>query len=98
MKEKMGDSLGAASEEERALAIMLSLDLAEHPNTKKSAGQLAHCWQQSGQPDKTARLESGDISDLLPVIAQIEAEHRAWVAQDPENRHFGPPSPFATQR
>jgi hypothetical protein len=51
-------------------------------------------WQRSGQPDKAARLEAGDPSDLLPVIAQIEQEHRAWVAEDPKNRHFGPPSPF----
>ena len=59
---------------------------------------LADIWQQCSQPDKAARLQKGDFSDLLPVIAQIEAEHRAWVAQDPENRHFGPPSPFASER
>ena len=39
--------------------------------------------REFSQPDKAARLASGDISDLLPVIAQIEAEHRAWVAEDP---------------
>jgi tetratricopeptide (TPR) repeat protein len=98
MKANIGDWLGATSEAERALAIMLSLDLAEHPKTQQYADSLAHIWQQSGQPDKAARLQSGDISDLLPVIAQVEAEHRAWVAADPENRHFGPPSPFASER
>jgi hypothetical protein len=29
----------------------------------------------------------------VPVIARIEGEHRAWVAEDPQNRHFGPPPP-----
>jgi hypothetical protein len=28
------------------------------------------------------------------VIAQIELEHRAWVAEDPQNRRFGPDSFF----
>jgi tetratricopeptide (TPR) repeat protein len=98
LNERLGDSQGAASEVERAIAIMLSLDLAEHPNTQTFAGYLADIWQHSGQRDKAARLRSGDISDLLPVIAQVEAEHRAWVAKDPENRHFGPPSPFASER
>jgi hypothetical protein len=82
----------------RAAAIMFSLDLAVHPNAQIIARRLANCWQQSGQPDKAARLQSGDISDLLPVIAQIEAEHRAWVAKGPKNRHFGPPSPFASDQ
>ncbi len=94
----LGDWASAASDAERGIAIMLSLDLADHPETRRRAGELAHMWQQSGQPDKAARLQSGDISDLLPVIAQVEAEHRAWVAKDPKKRHFGPPSPFAPER
>ena len=77
---------------------MLSLDLAQHPNTQLFAGVLVDSWERSGQADKAARFLGGDPSDLLPVIAQIEAEHRAWVAADPEKRHFGPPSPFAHPR
>jgi len=94
MKAKTGDWLGAAKDIERAIAIMLSLDLSEHPNTQLCARHLCHFWDQSSQRDKAARLLKGDVSDLLPVIEQIEAEHRAWVAEDPKNRHFGPPSPF----
>jgi hypothetical protein len=98
MKAKLSDWLGATLDAERAVAIMLSLDLAEHPEAQARVLDLAHFWQQSGQPDKAARLQSSDFSDLLPVIAQVEAEHRAWVAKDPKNRHFGPPSPFASER
>jgi tetratricopeptide (TPR) repeat protein len=94
MKYKPGNYGGGASDAERAVAIMLSLDLAQHPHTQFFGRHLANCWQRSGQSDKAERLSAGDISDLLPVIAQIEAEHRAWVAKDPKNRHFGPPSPF----
>jgi tetratricopeptide (TPR) repeat protein len=94
MKMKAGDWSGAAGDAERAVAIMLSLDLAQHPDTQGSVGGLAQCWEQSGQADKAARLQAGAISDLVPVIAQIEREHRAWVAEDPENRHFGPPPYF----
>jgi tetratricopeptide (TPR) repeat protein len=97
IKARDGDRSGAAAEMERTMAIMLSLDLPEHPNTQRSAFTLVDFWRRSGQPDRAARLEAGDISDLLPVIAQIEAEHRAWVAEDPEHRHFGPPSPFAEE-
>lgn len=97
MKARRGDWPSAAAEAERSTATMLSLDLFEHPNTQLFAGDLALILQQCGKPDKAARLQKGDFSDLLPVIAQIEAEHRAWVAEDPENRHFGPPSPFASK-
>jgi tetratricopeptide (TPR) repeat protein len=98
MKANMGNWRGAATEAARSVAILGSLDLADHPDTQRRTGELLHFWEQSGQPDKAARLQSGDISDLLPVIAQVEAEHRAWVAKDPKNRHFGPPSPFASER
>jgi len=77
---------------------MLSLDLAQHPDTQQSVSNLIRIWQHSDQHDKAARLAAGDITDLLPVISQIEAEHRAWVAEDPENRRFGPPSPFGLSR
>jgi tetratricopeptide (TPR) repeat protein len=95
MKGKRGDWVGAAAEMEREVAIMLSLDLSKHGDMPSDLAHLANFWQHSGQPDKAARLSAGDISDLLPVISQIEAEHRAWVAEDPVSRHFGPPSPFA---
>jgi len=98
LKARLGDWASAASEATWALATYLSLDLGEHPNAEIIVRDLAHFWQQYDQPDKAERLRSGDISDLLPVIAQVEAEHRAWVAKNPENRHFGPPSPFASER
>jgi hypothetical protein len=87
---------GAAAETERAIGIMLSLDLAQHPITQRRIRELVSLWRRSDQQDKATRLWAGDISDLLPVIAQIESEHRAWVSEDPKSRHFGPPSPFAS--
>jgi tetratricopeptide (TPR) repeat protein len=93
MKAKRGDWAGAVAEVERAMAIMLSLDLAQHPNTQLMAGSLVDNWNIAGSTDKATRLQRGDISDLLPIIAQIEAEHRAWVAEDPKKRHFGPLAP-----
>jgi tetratricopeptide (TPR) repeat protein len=98
LKSYLDDWPGAVADAERSTATMLSRDLADHPDTRRRAGDLAYFWQQCGQPDKAARLQKGDFSDLLPVIAQIEAEHRAWVAEDPENRHFGPPSPLDFER
>ena len=83
LKVKLGDLPGAATDMERALAIMLSLDMTQHPHAESCAYNLADYWRRSGQPDKAARLQAGEISDLLPVI------------EDPENRDFGPPSPFA---
>jgi tetratricopeptide (TPR) repeat protein len=91
------DAQGATTESERSVAIMLSLGLTESHRAENYAEHLAQYWEQSGQADKAERLRAGDVSDLLRMIAQIEAEHRAWVAEDPENRHFGPPSPFASQ-
>jgi tetratricopeptide (TPR) repeat protein len=94
MLERIGRWGEAASEMERAVAVMLSLDLIHHPIVVFRIGALDSCWEHSGQSEKAARLRRGDISDIIPVIEQIESEHRAWVAQDPENRHFGPPSPI----
>jgi hypothetical protein len=74
-----------------------ALDLAQHPHAQSCAYNLPDYWRRSGQPDKAARLQAGDISDLLPAIAEIEAEQSAWVDQDPTKRHFGPPSPFAKE-
>jgi len=90
----MGDISGAATHAERSAAIMYSLDLTEHPNTRTMADDLAYFWDRCGHRDKAARLRSGDVSDLLPVIAQVEAEHRAWVAEGPNTRDFGPSSRF----
>jgi tetratricopeptide (TPR) repeat protein len=84
----------AAANMQRAMAIMLSLDLAQHPDAETRAFELAQVWEQSGHPEKAARLRNGDISDLLPTIAAVEVEHRAWVSADAANRHFGPPSFF----
>jgi len=56
-------------------------------------GHRAAGIEIGGEGDKAARLQSDDFADLLLVIHQIEEEHRQWVAEDPENRHFGPPSP-----
>ena len=89
-----GDLASAMMNAERAVAIMLSLDLAQHPNTQTFANKLSYHWQHTGQADRAARIEAGDFSDLLPVIETIEAEHRTWVAEDAKNRHFGPLSPF----
>jgi len=94
MKAKTGDFAGAMGDMERAVAIMLSLDLAQHPDIQSRGGDLAHFWKQSGNADKAARLRQGDISDLLLAIAQIELEHRAWVADNPGSRQFGPRSFF----
>lgn len=94
IRAKQNNFLAAASEMETALAIMFSLDLVKHPHTQQRYLELSVIWRRTGETDKAARLELSDISDLLPIIGQIESEHRAWVAEDPANRHFGPPSPF----
>ncbi|MEM8821229.1 MAG: hypothetical protein AAGE90_17180 [Pseudomonadota bacterium] len=73
---------------------MLSLGTLEHPLTQQRLQHLLHDWERSGQQDRAARLRAGDPSDLLPEIAEVERLMRDWVAEDPENRHFGPP-PFA---
>jgi hypothetical protein len=30
----------------------------------------------------------------MDVVKEIEEQQRVWAARDPENRHFGPPSPI----
>ena len=87
-----GDIETATRDMARCVAIRLSLGLLDHPNTHNSMAELHGCWTQLGQTDKAERFTAGDLSDLIPVIHEIEEEHRAWVAEDPENRHFGPPS------
>jgi tetratricopeptide (TPR) repeat protein len=94
MKEKVRDWTGALAEFERALAIMLSLGLTEHPNTRDLILRLNFQQVRAGQSDRAARLRRGDFSDLQPMIAEVEATHHAWVAQNPNNRQFGPSSFF----
>ncbi|HEY2068524.1 MAG TPA: tetratricopeptide repeat protein [Rhizomicrobium sp.] len=84
----------AITECEKAVAIMFSLGLTESFLTRDYAQHLILFCYEAGENDRAARLARGDISDLIPIIVQIEAEHRAWVAEDPENRSFGPPSPL----
>jgi len=78
----------------RAHDFMLSLGLQEHPHTQQSIADLLDVWDESGQGAHAARLRSGDLSDLVPEIDAVEAAMQAWVDEDPENRHFGPP-PFS---
>lgn len=98
MHSSLSDLARAAEHMARAVAIFLSLDLLTHPQTQSCIAQLIHLWTQSGQSDKAARLQAGEGVDIVPIVEQIEAEHRAWVAEDPENRDFGPPSPVTGAR
>lgn len=98
MHHTAGDAALAAGMMARAVAIDLSLGQMEHPNTQRHISDLLHLWSESGQAEKAERLRGGDGSDLFPIIQQIEQEHRDWVAEDPENRHFGPPSPVTGAR
>lgn len=93
MHANAGDMPLAAKHMEQAVAIDLSLDQQTHPSTQSHIRHLIMYWTQSDQSDKAARLQAGDGTDIFPIVAQIEADHRAWVAEDPENRSFGPPSP-----
>ena len=89
-----GDIARAAKHMARCVAIELSLDQVQHPETQNEIRALLRLWSESGQGDKAQRLENGDRSDILPYVEEIEEEHRQWVAEDPENRSFGPPSPI----
>jgi tetratricopeptide (TPR) repeat protein len=95
LKWERGDRPGAIAEAERALAIRLSLDLMLHQDTHRAAGNLIQYLQQSGHHEKAEKLLRDDISDLLSVIVEVEAEHLAWVTENSESRDFGPPSRFA---
>jgi len=75
---------------------MLSLDLRDYPGLTEVAHNLVCVWHERDERAKIERLKRADFCDLLSAVAEIEAEHRTWVAKDPANRHFGPPSPFAT--
>ncbi len=77
----------------KAVAIMLSLDLQNHPSTQRRAQDLFRCLIESGQSAVAEQLRKGDAAFLRLAIEAIEREQTAWVAQDPEKRRFGPPSP-----
>ncbi|HUS53792.1 MAG TPA: hypothetical protein VMY41_07280 [Thermohalobaculum sp.] len=67
---------------------MLSLGLLEHPETRRCLADLLDFWDKSGQGANKERL--GAL--IRPEIEAVEVGMRAWVAEDPENRHFGPPA------
>lgn len=98
MHAQLGDMAEAATAMAQAVAIDLSLDLLQHPVTQSHIDHLLHLWTESGQAEKAGRLRGDDFSDLLPIVQEIEARHRQWVAEDPETRHFGPPSPVTGAR
>ncbi|MEM8992606.1 MAG: tetratricopeptide repeat protein [Pseudomonadota bacterium] len=80
----------AAELELRAVAIQLSLGLLSHPNTQQRIQHLLLYWESSGRAvDAEAFWQR-----LFPEIAEVERLMQDWVAEDPENRHFGTP-PFA---
>jgi serine/threonine-protein kinase len=87
----------AASDMEKAAAIMLSLGLNQHYKYQSTLKMLADFWERSGQSEKAGRLQTGDTSDLMPSIREIEGEHRKWVAENPAKRQFGPKSPFSEE-
>jgi hypothetical protein len=97
-KGRVGNLRGALAELEESVAIMLSLGLSEHVFAKQARDSLILCLRLSGQSNKADRIVRGDYSDLVPIIHQIEDKHHAWVAQDPANRQFGPPSPYTGAR
>jgi hypothetical protein len=78
---------------QRAPAIFISLNLTTHPHTMIVTTSLALSLIISGNAPAAQRLLSGDVTDLLPFIAEIEQKHREWMAEDPEHRQFGPPPP-----
>ena len=90
---RQGDAAGAAARELRAVAIMLSLGLLDHPHMQQRIAYLLGYWDESGQGANKERL--GEL--LGPEIDAVEAAMRDWVAEDPEHRHFGPP-PFDEHR
>ena len=94
MHANTGDMHRAAEDMGLAVAIDLSLDQIAHPATQKCLARLLQFWANSDQIAKATRLAAGKISDLIPFVVRIEAGHRAWVAEDPDNRTFGPPSPI----
>ena len=96
VKMSMADWRGAMTDLERSFAIRLSLGLEQHPHTRLMFSLLAYGRQQYNQGKNAEPLLSGEPSHLLQVIGQVEKEHRAWVSQDPTNRHFGPLSFVAT--
>ncbi len=91
-KARQSDWAGASLEFERGLAIRFSLHLADHPDMRDAVEDLIFVWKRAGRMDRAARLSTGEITDLVPVILDIESQQRSWVAEAPEIRDFGPPS------
>ena len=71
---------------------MLSLGLVRSHITENYVFHLVGLWMEFKHSDKAMRLLNGNVSDLVPIIADVEAKHREWVAQDPKARRFGLPS------
>ncbi|MEL7468425.1 MAG: tetratricopeptide repeat protein [Pseudomonadota bacterium] len=85
---RMDDFRRAADLEFRAVAIMVSLGLMEHPYTTQRIEHLSLFWDRSGQGDRKDRL----MEFLGPEILAVETAMMESVQEDPDNRHFGPQS------
>ncbi|MEM1193849.1 MAG: tetratricopeptide repeat protein [Pseudomonadota bacterium] len=94
MEANDGNFVEAVNYASRAVAVALSLDNPNHPNTFTTVKMLINIHFGNGCTHKAKRLANGDFSDLTPIVEEIEEEHRQWVAQDSDNRKFGPPSPI----
>jgi hypothetical protein len=94
MRGSLGNWQGAIDDLERAIAILMSLDLGEHPHRLALAEHLKEAWREKNENQTIEKVARGDWSFILPLVVKIEEEHRAWVAKDPKNRQFGPPSPI----
>ena len=89
--ERLEDLKKAVELERRASAIMLSLDLIEHPLTLQRLNVLHGYLEKAGAKIEPQAL----LSFVVPDILTVEVEMLKWVKADPDNRHFGPPSFFA---
>lgn len=56
--------------------------------TQQRIGGLLSLWERSGQDASMGAM----AERVVPEIAEVERLMHRWVAEDPENRHFGPPS------
>ncbi|MEO1331452.1 MAG: tetratricopeptide repeat protein, partial [Pseudomonadota bacterium] len=83
----MGDAGAAAGLAERAVATMFVLGMSEHPSTLRRSDELATIYDALDHPEKAARLRAVDVSDLDPVVDQIQADHAHW-------RQTGEPVPL----
>ncbi|MEL7466258.1 MAG: tetratricopeptide repeat protein [Pseudomonadota bacterium] len=81
-----------------ALAIDLSLDLLMAGGTRRRFDHLLGFLRMAGIADVAERLNNGEFSDIFQIVEEVEMEQRAWVAEDMENRKFGPASPITGAR